>query len=96
MYLFLIFILSTGLLDVDDPMIMGEEDEVLLELQKRQEELKALYAHNRTQKQRLVKLAKEEIKRQELRQKLRAADNEVSLAFHVQSNKDLFLEAFLQ
>ncbi|XP_030849022.1 transcriptional adapter 3 [Strongylocentrotus purpuratus] len=69
-------LLAQGLLDVDDPMIMGEEDEVLLELQKRQEELKALYAHNRTQKQRLVKLAKEEIKRQELRQKLRAADNE--------------------
>nr|XP_054757526.1 transcriptional adapter 3-like isoform X1 [Lytechinus pictus] len=69
-------LLAQGLLDMDDPMIMGEEDEVLLELQKRQEELKALYAHNRSQKQRLVKLAKEEIKRQELRQKLRAADNE--------------------
>ena len=66
-----------GLLDIDDPMIMGEEDEVLIELQKRQEELKALYAHNRSQKQRLISLAKEEMKRQDLRQKLRAADSEV-------------------
>ncbi|XP_072182382.1 transcriptional adapter 3-A-like [Diadema setosum] len=69
-------LLAQGLLDIDDPMVMAEEDEVLIELQKRQEELKALYAHNRSQKQRLIKLAKEEMKRQDLRQKLRAADNE--------------------
>ena len=71
-----------GLLDIDDPMIMGEEDEVLIELQKRQEELKALYAHNRSQKQRLISLAKEEMKRQDLRQKLRAADSEVKTYVH--------------
>ncbi|XP_072015314.1 transcriptional adapter 3-like [Amphiura filiformis] len=73
---------TQGLLDVDDSITEDiETDEVLAELQKRQAELRALSSHNRNQKNRLVRLAKEEMKRQELRQKMRAADNETMEAF---------------
>ena len=72
------FHINTGLLDVDDSISDDiETDEVLAELQKRQAELRALSSHNRNQKNRLMRLAKEEMKRQELKQKMRTADNEV-------------------
>ena len=64
-----------------------ETDEVLAELQKRQAELKALSSHNRAQKNRLIRLTKEEMKRQELRQKMRAADNEVDKCEAVKQNE---------
>ncbi len=70
-------LLHLGLLDADDPVTDDTDDEILVELQKRQAELRALSAHNRSQKMRLYRLAKEELKRQELRQKMRACDNEV-------------------
>ncbi|XP_022094094.1 transcriptional adapter 3-B-like isoform X2 [Acanthaster planci] len=74
-------LLHLGLLDADDPVTDDTDDEILVELQKRQAELRALSAHNRSQKMRLYRLAKEEMKRQEVRQKLRAADNEAMDAF---------------
>lgn len=73
---------TQGLLDVDDSISDDiETDEVLAELQKRQAELRALSSHNRNQKNRLMRLAKEEMKRQELKQKMRTADNETMEAF---------------
>ncbi|XP_071955647.1 transcriptional adapter 3-like [Antedon mediterranea] len=72
---------NQGLLDFDDKASEGEEDEVLGELQKRQAELRALCDRNQSQKQRLYKLAKDQMKRQELRQKMRGADNEVLECF---------------
>ncbi|XP_071795539.1 transcriptional adapter 3-B-like [Asterias amurensis] len=74
-------LLHLGLLDADDPVTDDTDDEILVELEKRQAELRALSAHNRSQKMRLYRLAKEELKRQELRQKMRACDNETMDAF---------------
>lgn len=50
-------LVSQGLLDSDERQGAGgeSEDEVLAELQKRQAELKALTAHNRSRKQELLK-----------------------------------------
>ncbi|XP_073771638.1 transcriptional adapter 3 isoform X1 [Danio rerio] len=76
-------LVSQGLLDSDERQGVGgeSEDEVLAELQKRQAELKALTAHNRSRKLELLKLAREEMRKQELRQRVRVADNEVMEAF---------------
>ncbi|XP_077990041.1 transcriptional adapter 3-like isoform X2 [Glandiceps talaboti] len=74
-------LLYQGLLDADDQLGEDTDDEVLAELKKRQAELKALSAHNRSQKQRLYRLAKEEMKKQEIRAKVRVADNEVMEAY---------------
>ncbi|KAJ0023242.1 hypothetical protein NQD34_003141 [Periophthalmus magnuspinnatus] len=76
-------LVAQGLLDSEErPGPAGDsEDEVLAELQKRQTELKALSAHNRARKQELLRLAKEEMRKQELRQRVRVADNEVMEAF---------------
>ncbi|KAJ8265358.1 hypothetical protein COCON_G00144570 [Conger conger] len=76
-------LVSQGLLDTEDrPGTGGEsEDEVLAELHKRQAELKALSAHNRTRKLELLRLAREETRKQELRQRVRVSDNEVMEAF---------------
>lgn len=77
-------LLSTGLLDADEPFLEDlEEDEVLLELEKRQAELKALSAHNRAQKEKLIALTTEQMKKQEIQKKIRAADNEVGGCFEV-------------
>ncbi|KAJ8257880.1 hypothetical protein GJAV_G00190730 [Gymnothorax javanicus] len=76
-------LVSQGLLDTEDrPGTGGDsEDEVLAELHKRQAELKALSAHNRARKQDLLRLAKDETRKQELRQRVRISDNEVMEAF---------------
>ncbi|KAG8435998.1 hypothetical protein GDO86_007189 [Hymenochirus boettgeri] len=74
-------LISHGLLESEDRPADDSEDEVLAELRKRQAELKALSAHNRTKKQELLRLGKEEMSRQELRQRVRMADNEVMDAF---------------
>ncbi|ETE65425.1 Transcriptional adapter 3, partial [Ophiophagus hannah] len=71
----------SGLLESEDRPAEDSEDEVLAELRKRQAELKALSTHNRTKKVELLRLAKEELHRQELRQRVRIADNEVMDAF---------------
>ncbi|KAL7986261.1 hypothetical protein Chor_011427 [Crotalus horridus] len=60
-------LIAQGLLESEDRPAEDSEDEVLAELRKRQAELKAL--------------AKEELHRQELRQRVRIADNEVMDAF---------------
>ncbi|XP_035686972.1 transcriptional adapter 3-A-like isoform X2 [Branchiostoma floridae] len=74
-------LINQGLIESEDQAGEDTEDEVLSELKKRQAELKALVAHNRSAKQRLHKLAKEEIRKQELRQKARVIDNEVMDCF---------------
>ncbi|XP_036839325.1 transcriptional adapter 3 isoform X2 [Oncorhynchus mykiss] len=76
-------LMSQGLLDSEErPGAGGDsEDEVLAELHKRQAELKALSAHNRSRKQELLRLAKEEMRKQELRQRVRVSDNEVMEGF---------------
>ncbi|MEQ2204704.1 transcriptional adaptor 3 [Xenoophorus captivus] len=76
-------LIAQGLLDSEERPGQGGdlEDEVLAELQKRQAELKALIAHNRARKQELLRLAKEEMRKQELRQRVRVADNEVMEGF---------------
>ncbi|MBN3273920.1 TADA3 protein, partial [Polyodon spathula] len=74
-------LVSQGLLESEDRPAEDSEDEVLAELHKRQAELKALSAHNRARKQELLRLSREETKRQELRQRVRISDNEVMDAF---------------
>ncbi|XP_048404059.1 transcriptional adapter 3 isoform X1 [Stegostoma tigrinum] len=74
-------LIAQGLLDSEDRPTEDSEDEVLAELRKRQAELKAISTHNRAKKQELLRLAKEELKKQELRQRVRIADNEVMDAF---------------
>lgn len=69
-----------GILDAEDKN--GEEednDEVLAELKKKQQELKVLSQHNMMITKRLCKMAKEEMQRQELRKKMAAADADVSI-----------------
>ncbi|XP_038595851.1 transcriptional adapter 3 isoform X3 [Tachyglossus aculeatus] len=74
-------LIAQGLLESEDRPAEDSEDEVLAELRKRQAELKALSAHNRAKKHELLRLAREEVSRQELRQRVRMADNEVMDAF---------------
>ncbi|XP_040263614.1 transcriptional adapter 3 isoform X3 [Bufo gargarizans] len=74
-------LIAQGLLESEDRPAEDSEDEVLAELRKRQAELKALSAHNRAKKQELLRLAKEEMNKQELRHRVRMADNEVMDAF---------------
>lgn len=59
-------LIAQGLLESED---RPAEDEVLAELSKRQAELKALGAHSRTKKHDLLRLAKEAVSWQELRQR---------------------------
>lgn len=74
-------LIAQGLLESEDRPAEDSEDEVLAELRKRQAELKALSAHNRAKKVELLRLAKEEMNKQELRHRVRMADNEVMDAF---------------
>eukprot|EP00094_Tigriopus_californicus_P002488 TCALIF_02405-PA protein Name:"Similar to tada3-a Transcriptional adapter 3-A (Xenopus laevis)" AED:0.25 eAED:0.25 QI:43/0/0/0.66/1/0.66/3/0/494 len=59
----------------------GDNDEILEELKRCQTELKAVSSHNLNQLKRLLKCAKEEMIRQELRNKLQKADEEVMEAY---------------
>jgi len=69
-----------GILDPNEEE--GEEnDEILAELERCQAELRAVSAHNHTQLKRLVKLAREEMSRQEIRNKLAETDEEVKEAY---------------
>ena len=70
-----------GILDPNDDAKDGDHDEILEELARCQNELKTLSAHNLTQLKRLLKAAKEEMARQEVRNKLQVADNEVMEAY---------------
>ncbi|KFQ23973.1 Transcriptional adapter 3, partial [Mesitornis unicolor] len=90
-------LVAQGLLESEDRPAEDSEDEVLAELRKRQAELKALSAHNRAKKHELLRDGQEYGQggarwgltppcapprhRQELRQRVRMADNEVMDAF---------------
>ena len=71
-----------GILDPNEDDDGGEDnDEILEELKRCQTELKAVSSHNIQQLKRLLKAAKEEMVRQELRNKLSQADAEVMEAY---------------
>merc|ERR1711976_1092265 len=71
-----------GIIDPNEDTKEGiENDEILEELARCQNELKAVSNHNLQQLKRLLKAAKEEMARQEVRNKLQAADNEVMEAY---------------
>ena len=69
-----------GVLDPGDDED-GGPDEILNELTRCQEELKAVAQHNQLQLRRLVKSAREEMARQEIRERLSEADKEVCEAY---------------
>uniref|UniRef100_A0A8C4MY10 Transcriptional adapter 3 n=1 Tax=Equus asinus asinus TaxID=83772 RepID=A0A8C4MY10_EQUAS len=75
-------LIAQGLLESEERPAEGSEDEVLTELCRQQAELKALSAHNHTKKHDLLRLAKEEVSWQDLRQRVRTAHNEVMVTFH--------------
>lgn len=66
-----------GLLDADDQTDEDNDDEVLAELKRHQNELRVLMAKNRQQKLELSRLTQEEIRRQELKHRAQVADAEV-------------------
>ncbi|CAH1787384.1 unnamed protein product [Owenia fusiformis] len=66
-----------GILEADDVLDSDPEDEILQELKKKQSELKAVTQHNTLVTKKLLRLAKDEMERQELRKKMAAADLEV-------------------
>ena len=71
-----------GILDPNEDSKEGNDhDEIMEELVHCQNELKVLSSHNSTQLKRLLKAAKEEMTRQEVRNKLQQADNEVMDAY---------------
>ncbi|KAK7872846.1 hypothetical protein R5R35_006717 [Gryllus longicercus] len=66
-----------GILDLDELAMDEENDEIFQELKLCQTELKVTTAQNVVTLQRLFKLASEELARQDLKDKLQKADNEV-------------------
>ncbi|EZA55937.1 hypothetical protein DMN91_011231 [Ooceraea biroi] len=70
-------LMEQGLLDPDAQKKGQEDDEILAEIKRCQQELSALSNHNVTQLKRLLALAQEESKRQGLKRKISVADNEV-------------------
>ncbi len=71
-----------GILDTNEEgKEENENDEIMEELVRCQSELKSLSNHNVNQLKRLLKAAKEEMARQEIRDKLQQADNEVMEAY---------------
>lgn len=70
-------LVEQGILEPDAQKKSQEDDEILMEIKRCQQELTALSNHNVTQLKRLLNLAQEESKRQALKRKISAADNEV-------------------
>lgn len=76
-----------GIISLDDILSgtdsnnTGDEDEILDELKRCQLELKALTSKNQSQLKRLLGLAKKEMTRQEVKQKLQMVDAEVVEAY---------------
>jgi len=66
-----------GILAADEANVAQADDEILTELRRCQAELKAISKHNLQQLNRLSELGQEEIKRQEVKKMLTAADAEV-------------------
>lgn len=70
-------LVEQGILEPDAQKKSQEDDEILTEIKRCQQELTALSNHNVTQLKRLLNLAQEESKRQALKRKINTADNEV-------------------
>ncbi|KAL0118306.1 hypothetical protein PUN28_009152 [Cardiocondyla obscurior] len=70
-------LVDQGLLEPDAQKKNQEDDEILAEIKRCQQELSALSNHNVMQLERLLNLAHEESKRQALKRKINIADNEV-------------------
>ncbi len=71
-------------------ILIQADDEILIELRRCQGELKGVSQHNLKQLKRLYRLGQEEMKRQEIRKKLIAADAEV-VNLKIAYKKTLFL-----
>ncbi|GAB1602831.1 transcriptional adapter 3-like isoform X2 [Argonauta hians] len=70
-----------GILDFDEKVEDNPDDEILSELRRKQEELKAINLENTIMTKRLIKLAKEEMESQKLKKKLAALDAELLEAY---------------
>lgn len=70
-------LVEQGILEPDGQKKNQEDDEILAEIKRCQQELSALSNHNVVQLRRLLNLAQEESKRQALKRKISIADNEV-------------------
>lgn len=70
-------LVEQGILEPDAQKKNQDDDEILAEIKRCQQELSALSNHNVTQLRRLLNLAQEESKRQALKRKISTADNEV-------------------
>lgn len=66
-----------GLLDSDDKVEDDPDDEILMELKQKQQELKTLCQYNISMTKNLLEKAKEEMKKQEQKKKLAQVDSEV-------------------
>ncbi|KYQ60017.1 Transcriptional adapter 3-B [Trachymyrmex zeteki] len=70
-------LVEQGILEPDAQKKNQEDDEILAEIKRCQQELFVLSNHNVTQLKRLLNLAQEESKRQALKRKINVADNDV-------------------
>ncbi|XP_015603314.1 transcriptional adapter 3-B [Cephus cinctus] len=70
-------LVEQGILEADTQKRSQDDDEILAEIKRCQQELSALSSHNVTQLKRLLSLAQEESKRQALKRRISTADNEV-------------------
>lgn len=72
---------SLGLIDTADTTESDQDDEIFQELRRCQSELKAVRCHNKYSVNKLIALAKNAIKNQEVRQKAKVLDAEVQDVF---------------
>lgn len=72
---------SLGLIDTTDTTENDQDDEIFQELRRCQSELKAVRCHNKYSVNKLIALAKNAIKNQEVRQKAKVLDAEVQDVF---------------
>lgn len=70
-------LVEQGILEPDAHKKNQEDDEILAEIKRCQQDLTSLSSHNVNQLKRLLNLAQEESKRQALKRKISTADNEV-------------------
>lgn len=70
-------LVDQGILEPDSQKRNPDDDEILAEIKRCQQELTALSSHNVTQLKRLLNLTQDESKRQSLKRKIKTVDNEV-------------------
>ena len=70
-------LIEQGILEPETQKKNQEDDEILAEIKRCQQELSGLSTHNVTQLKRLLVLAQEESKRQGLKRKINTVDSEV-------------------